>query len=209
MNYSNVGIKSGNVLYISSKTKEKGFDVESPYDGKTYYHKELDSIKGKLSAKKLEGGKFGERIKLFLNQDENNSLVLEVPTIMDDSLLPWAVELAKFLPNINIGDEIEISTNTSKKDKDGRPYKNLYITANGQSVPWAFKLEDVPKPEQKKSKLKGDVTWDFSARDEFLYDIIKKSLQAAAKEAQEAHTPEGYKSSKKNKPVESKSDLPF
>lgn len=209
MNYNTVKIKGGNVLYMSSKTKEVGYDVETEYDGTTYYHKHLDSIEGVLKNKKLEDSTFGERLKVFLQQDDNNTYVLEVTTLNKDSLLPWAAEIAKFLPNMEIGKVIKISTNTEKKDKEGRPYKNFYMECEGQGIPWAFALEDVPKPVKKTSKLKGTETWDFSERDEFLYKIITDNTKKTSAQVQEENTPEDYKSSKRDKKVEAKSDLPF
>ena len=175
MNYSIVGIKSGNKLYISSKTKEVGFDTEVEYEGTTYYHKELSHIEGVLKNKKLEEGNYGERLKLFFAQDKDNTYVLEIPTLQGDSLKPWAAEIAKYLPGMDIGKNVKISTNTTKVDKKGNPYRNFYVEQDGVSVAWAFNLEDVPKPTQKKSKLKGEVTWDFTDRDAFLYEIITKS----------------------------------
>ena len=208
MKYSTVGIKAGNKLYISSKTKEVGFNTEAEYEGTTFYHKELDSIEGVLKNKKLEEGKFGERLKIFVQADENETYVLEIPTINKESLMPWAVEIAKFLPNMELNKPIKISTNTERTDSKGRPYRNFYMESEGESIPWAITLDEIPKPVEKKSKLKGTSTWDFSDRDEFLYNIIKTNSKATSAQVKEEHTPEDYKSSKK-KPVESKNDLPF
>ena len=214
MEFLKVGFKQGNHLYTSSKTPVAGAEVYVK-DENTYYHTTMDKVEGKLTAVKLDPSDFGERLKLFIQKDENSCYILEIPTVNKDRLNDWACEIAKFLPNLKLGKQIEISANTSNMDKKGYPYKNLYISQEGEKVQWAFPLTDIPPLSKKFNKLKNADVYNSEDRDAFLYEKIKESVEGFKKENKTAHTPSDYKTST-NKPAadidlsgEDNDDLPF
>jgi len=211
MKFKTVGIKTGNVLYTSHKEAGENTVETSTKDGKIYHHEEYENVEGKLTAVKLEEGKFGERLKLFIEQDKDNTFVLEIPTIINKELSDWAVEMGKFIGNLKLNKQTKISTNKTKLDKNNFPYKNLFITQDEERVDWAFELSEIPKPVVK-TKL-GKDSLDFEDRDDFVYKKIKAAVEGFKKDNKVQHMPSDYKTSTNKEeiviPPRRSDDLPF
>lgn len=210
MNYKNVKIKfSKGVFYESSKEKLEGFNVEvETKEHGTRYHKEYKNLKGKLT--KIahdEEGMFGERLKVFIEEDDDNVIVLEMnvfrqKNVMDD----YTKGFLQIADNLELGENVEFFLNSKKKDKKGYLYKNIFATQKGEKVRWAFEFKDIPAWEEVPDPIKkGKMTWDSTKQTAFFYD---KLVQLTSDESVPEQSSQEPKAEEPKEDVED-DNLPF
>lgn len=177
MNYKNVKIKSSKgVFYESSKEQLEGFNVEvETKEHGTRFHKEYKNLKGKLT--KIahdEEGMFGERLKVFIEEDDDNVIVLEMnvfrqKNVMDD----YTKGFLQIAENLKLGQDVEFFLNSKKKDKKGYLYKNIFAKHGDEKVEWSFEFKDIPAWEEVPDPIKkGKMTWDSTKQTAFFYDKL-------------------------------------
>lgn len=191
MKYENVGIKtSKGVFYLSQKEKSDEYNVEFEKDDKKYYHKEFNTLDGKLTGIKLRDGKYGKQVSLFFEKAEDVIYVLNLNVFNQGSRVDdWMRAFTLYLANLKIGEQTEISLNRNKVDKKGYLFKNAFVKQNGIKVDWAFNpMKDAPKWEQTTDKVTGEAMWDSSNQDKFYYDKIKESVKQEVVPTEEKKT---------------------
>lgn len=177
--FVNVKIKAGNIFYVSSKEPFDGAVMVETKFGE-YYHKELPIIESpKLLSVKLVEGKFGESLKFLMEGEDGSVLDLSMVTInQKGGLDSFAADVAKTLPNLEIGKPITISLNKESANAAGYLYPNVYIKQDeDENVRWAFGIDEIPKLVQKINKVTKKTEYDSEDRDAFLYDKIKEACK--------------------------------
>jgi hypothetical protein len=185
MNYNNFNIKaSSGTFYQTSPTPQEGFVANSYTDRqtkeeKTNYHREVESLHGKLHSIKLKDGKYGEQLCISLTQSNGDANVLQLKVFnTGTSVNDYIKSFVQVMENLVLGAETEITLNRTSKDKKDKLYANVFISQDGEKIQWAFKTvgEDSPVPKAKKviNKVKKTESWDFDDVNEFYYDKLKK-----------------------------------
>lgn len=191
MDYKNFSFKGAKgVFYQSFKDKVDGaIEVDTKEHGKRY-HLETNTVSGILVGLELKEPTFGG-LQLCINLEEGDHLNVIQTIVFDakDDVDSWPREIAKYLPNLNLGDELHFSLNRSKKDAEGRLYKNLYLKKGEDKVDWAFERSEIP-PLEKKTNRAGKETVDSSKRADFYYKIIKENVDRLAYQRNEPVTQE-------------------
>jgi hypothetical protein len=232
MEYKNYAIKAKTgMFYTTSKTQEEGY-VENKYtdletkEEKVNYHKEEESIEGKLKYIGTKESNYGERFYLTLEKDGiNNTLELNIFR-KETSVNDYVKAFCQYLKQLKVGAELKISLNRKTVDKKGYLYKNVFITQDGENLKWDFKTNGDESPVPKATKSINKVTkkeaWDFSDVDAFYYDLLNKyapkyvpsAEQSAASSSHEANNDTPANSAPPmlvadNSTVEFNDDLPF
>ena len=100
--------------------------------------------------------------------------------------MPWSSRYSSgfflSMPNIDAGKEITLSP--WSKEIDGKKRTMLYLRHGQEDIKWAWTRETPGDlPEMKQIKVKGQIVWDDSERQEFfekyLEEKFKPSINAA------------------------------
>jgi hypothetical protein len=193
MEYKNYSISSSKgKFYLKEKQPTAGY-IEVPYgsEGKTTFHKYVDSIKGLpkyLDVKEISyEGKTLKFLELTLLEGDDISNKISVPlknqkgNYSDETKV-----LISSLDSLKLGEEVTItpkSTTTTSKT-NGKEYKNLnlyinYVNINGDNgkglstgfIPY----NDIPKLIEK--IVAGDKVYDFTPQTEFYYEKLNGLIE--------------------------------
>lgn len=234
MGFLNYRIKnSKGVFYTTSKEPMDGYKKNEYEDKKTKetkvsYHLEKPYLKGTLSTINIKKTMFGDKLFIVLKDlEEDDYLILDIPLFNGkEKLSDWVKAIAPFLGSLKYGDELDISLNRKKKDKQGYLYKSMYIKANNDKVDWVFSpKEDVPKWSKvsEVNKITGEekLVWDSTDADAFYYKKVKEAvdnfmaakIELKGEWTKEEKPAETTKQENNKKPVpvevEEEGDLPF
>lgn len=207
--FKNISIKSGNIFYEKSKLPKDGFAQVTSKTGVVSFHKEYPFIEGKLIKVVKKDTEWGECLEVFLDCGDHIKRFFQFLFNQKQQLQTWAIELSKYLPGLKLGSNIKISLNKTSLNAKGIPYENMYVEQDGEKLGWAYTINDLPKLEKKENKITKVVTWDSTARDEYVYPIIEKAIANLKGQSQKEHTKD-YNVDKGSVVIESKpTDLPF
>lgn len=155
------------------------------------YKKYYDKLEGQITKierkiVELDKGRL-DNIAIYFKVDEDNVHVLEVPVMSSKGdFSDWIKELIKVLGGLNIGTSYEVSLNSSKKDKKGYFYKNIYFkeVISGENVKWQFDPKEAPEWEKQTIKKLGveKVVYSKEKQDEFYFEHLEKALNKFKKE---------------------------
>lgn len=190
MKFTNYAIKgSKGVFYTTSKEPQEGY-TENKYTDretkkeKTNYHKEVETLTGKLHSIKLKQSELvGERLAISLTDAKGDANVLEIPVFRNTNgdVDEYTKSCIQYLSNLVLNAETEIFCNSKNKDKKGYLYKNVFFKQDGEQIPWEFKIfgEDspVPKAVQKEHKVTKQIKWNFEDQNVWFYDKLTSSVK--------------------------------
>lgn len=87
----------------------------------------------------------------------------------------FAVALLKMLPNVNLGEKMELTP--VSKEVDGKKQNSLFVKQNGVNVKH-FYTKDNPNglPDLEQIVVKGQKVWDDTRRLEFLQAMVERDI---------------------------------
>jgi hypothetical protein len=202
MVYKNLRIKdSKGVFYESHNSKQKdSVEVETLKGPR--WHIEQPNIEGKLHSFKLKEAKFDDgtvelaELSVTSPNNEAQQLSIQIFTGKKDAfgnnrMSDWAVQLAYFLDQLNLGDDVKIGLNTKEKDKSEKYLKKtMFFRVDDTPLKRSYNRENTPEASKRvtKDKLtkKETESWDFSDQHAFFYDVLQKNAQRLQGRPQEA-----------------------
>lgn len=183
-------------LYESAKTATEGFTrVEMNIAGKdrVFYHKLYKAFSGKVTYMGIRDCEYdGRKWKEFRlgMQDEDQKVSISMPLKtqkgnLTDYLKSFACVMETLVENPDM--EVTFSPYAKKQvnEKTGKEYtkQGIYISDNSKDrdnnlINFRHKFgTDIPNMEKKESM--GDVTYDYTKQDEYLFNIIEESCNKA------------------------------
>lgn len=177
---------SDGYIYESLKQQdpEGRAKVVKTKQGATYYHDVWARIDGRFLGIEKRNTDFGRQLALKFKTDSD---YVHVTLNMDGKyrLDEYFRDFIQTMPNLEKGANISFSTNTTKRDKKGRLYPNLYFvnTDTNMPTPWAFEPKEIPSGEEKIVMEEGRPgepdkevkRWDFKKADKFLFAIFEQN----------------------------------
>lgn len=170
---------------IAQRVEEGGKTIQTvnPRTGETITrnYNLFDSISGELKKVSLFEGKFGKNVKVSLLDDEE-LYVIDLPLNSD-----YCLDFLKRLPNLNLGQFIEVKPVSVKAEKEGqvilnkegKPVYNFYtsvktVGADGEmEAVKSFYSKENPLPEWKKVTVNGSTKLDRTDQINALCESIK------------------------------------
>lgn len=197
MNFINYSIESSRgVFYTTSKEQKEGYERHEYVDRETKetkvnYRKRISNLKGKLTKFGCRGTQFGERFEMFLEQEDGDVAVLQIPIFRSGtSVNDYIKSMCQYIDNLKTGTTVEIYLNSKNKDKNGYLYKNIFINVDGENLKWAFPIygddSPVPSPTKTINKVTKKETWDYSDVDAFFYEKIQRGSTTQEQQNSEA-----------------------
>lgn len=167
---------------------------KSKKDGTPYYELQWPAVSGFLIGARKRDTDWGANLALDI-EDNGEIFSLE---------MPWSSRYSTgfftCIPNINPAKKIRFTPYMKVVNENGKDVKKtmLYLSysdekdAKGQSVniPWAY-TKDEPNglPEMKQIKVKGEMVWDDSDRQEFFEHSLNSILLPRIDAARQGVTP--------------------
>ena len=145
---------------------------------KVWYEQRFSSLSGYITDvfKRVSEQGYGDQLCIVLKDGEEEYQIQ----------MPWSSRYSSgfflSMPNIDAGKEITLSP--WAKEIDGKKKTMLYLRHGQEDIKW-FWTRETPgdMPEMKQIKVKGQVVWDDSERQEFfekyLEEKFKPSISAA------------------------------
>jgi len=168
---------------------------------RTWYETRFSSVSGKITDvfKRDSDKGYGSQLCIVLNDNGEEFQVQ----------MPWSSRYSSgfFVCMPNIDPSKVISLSPWMKEIDGTKKTMLYLKQGGQdNVDWAWTRDNPGEmPEMKQIKVKGQVVWDDTDRQEFFEKYLNDTFLPKLKQADSVDKP----SESKSEPEGSEDDLPF
>ena len=180
--WKNIKIKSSvGKFYESSKTAVEGWEQIETEEHGTRWHRVFSNLKGKLTKVAIdEEGKFGDRLKIYVETDTDEVSVLELTLFnVNKTMNDYVKTFCTRLGNIRLGDEVDIFLNTKYKDKSDYLKKFVVVKIDDTIVEKALDKDSVPKWEEKPDPIKkGKTYWDRTAETAFYYEYLSNWIES-------------------------------
>lgn len=159
------------------------------------YRRYYKSVSGYLTGLKIDSTKFGNVLKIYIeDEDETNLLNLNMFN-QNGSLSGYVADFIRHIGNIPLDEKIEIGINKKLKNDKDRPVQILTIlyeertnTKGKELMMRALSKDDIPAVRE--YEIAGNKKYDTSERDTFLCNI----LEAFIKEVSEKRMRVAYNS---------------
>lgn len=180
-NYHDFYLKRG-TFYRTSDKAGKGYKKVEYKDQKgedqVTYHKLVAEVSGELVGMHITDGKFGEQIKIFLEEEKDEVNVISIPVYNQfGDINGFADSFARHVGNLAKKNWYTFTPNTERLDKNDRPYMGLVIKdSNDEEIRWTISNDDVPKVEVTKNAL-GKNLYNGQKRTDYLLGLLLKSVK--------------------------------
>lgn len=163
-----LSISDGRIA-IKADASEPGVVKKMSKDGtREWFEKQYPSVTGFIVSvfKRTSDQGYGDQLCIVL-QDGSDQFQVQ---------MPWSSRYSSgfflTMPNIDLSKPVTLSP--WAKEIDGKKKTMLYVRQGQENVEWAWTRED-PKgmPELKQIKVKGQLVWDDSERQEFFEAYLK------------------------------------
>lgn len=164
-------ISDGKISVRVPENAENAIKCTNKDQTKTWYENRYPSFTGKITGITKRDHDFGSDLCIEI-EDLGNMYELQ---------MPWSSGYSSgfflAMPNIKFADEVTFTP--WMKVVDDKKKTSLFITNKGEqkSVKWAWtKDEPGDLPQMKQVKVKGQLVWDDSERQEYFQKFIEKNI---------------------------------
>jgi hypothetical protein len=172
---------SSNRTYLSISDGRIAKRVQEGTDGavkcnskdgtKVWYEKRYPSVTGNIvdAFKRVSEQGYGDQLCIVLKDGDETFQVQ----------MPWSSRYSSgfFLCMPNINPEKPVTLSPWAKEVDGKKKTMLYIRQDKDNVEWAWTRENPgDMPEMKQMKVKGQIVWDDTERQEFFESYLKDTF---------------------------------
>lgn len=186
INYLKINIEG--LLYLGSKVEKEGYKPVKLQNDRIVYHKTFASTDDGyldylgITEKEFDGKKIKQLVLTIKGEKESDSISVDLFK-SNGAMEDYVKNLATLLPNLDFSKSINIVPSRKKNDR-GYVDRAFFINYTGEQGDGSFvkfahkfgKEGNIP-PAEKKTKVDGTVSYDFTEQDTYLYNILTAEIE--------------------------------